>query len=104
MCPTKKYKQLRFTLESPLQHYNYLPLRFRIGRQLVEGLLHGDCTDWHFTSQSPAFLQTVPGGKLRKYMLWIDAVPQNISVLYDAISEAALSAGYTTQEREEVRS
>lgn len=101
MCPSKRYKQLRFSLESTRQHYHYLPLRFRMGRHLIEGVLHGDCGDWFFNSQSPAFTEIIPGGKLRKYMLWIDAVPKNIGLVYNALSEAAVLAGYTMQERDE---
>lgn len=102
VSPSKKYKQLRFSLESTGQHYHYLPLRFRLRGQLVEGILHGDCSDWCFTSQSPVFIKIVPCGKLRKYMLWIDGVPENVGVLYNAISEAAGLAGYTMQDRDEV--
>ena len=101
MCPSKKYKQLRFSLEGTRQYYHYLPLRFRLGRHLVEGVLHGDCADWYFLSESGAFLKLVPGGMLRKYMLWIDQVPKNIGIVYNAIADAAALKGYTMLEREE---
>lgn len=101
MAPSRRYKQLRFSLESTRQQYHYLYLRFRLGRHWVEGELHGDCSDWYFISYSTPFVKLIPSGLLRKYMLWIDAVPHNLSEVYNAIAEATAAAGYSMMEKEE---
>ena len=82
------------------EHYQGAFLYFRLNRHPIEGILKGSMTDWTFYSQSPAFLKQVPSGRLKKYALWYDSVPREISKLYNGILESALKAGYPIDEKE----
>ena len=101
MPAQKRLKQLKLGIDALQDQYNGVFLHFRLGYQIVEGVLNGSAADWTFQSYSRAFLKQVPTGTLYKYMLWMDSVPPGISNVYNAIEEAAFKAGYDMIEREE---
>ena len=82
------------------EYYEGICIHFRLNRHPVEGILKGSITNWVFYSQSPAFLKQVPSGRLKKYALWYDTIPKDITKLYNGILEAALKAGYPIDEKE----
>lgn len=101
MAVYKKYRQLRFNVDVLLDHYEAVPLQFRLYNRTVKGTLHGSFRDWYFCSSSPVFLSFIPDGVLHKYNLWFHPVPGQLSDIYNAIDEAALKAGYDLSEKEE---
>lgn len=96
----KRYRQLKFEIDEQQDHYEGVLLRFRLNREEVTGLLNGSITDWVFQSDSPAFLKFVPSGRLCKYALWYDRIPQQVNRIYKGMWEAALKAGYELSEKE----
>jgi len=98
----KKYKQLKLAIDSLQDHYNMVSLSFKLHQKPVTGVLNGSALDWSFESESPVFIKYIPSGMLRKYSLWTDKVPKNISQMYNAISDAALKAGFDLSEKEEL--
>lgn len=101
MAVYKKYRQLRFNVDVLLDHYEAVPLQFRLYNRTVKGTLHGSFRDWYFCSSSPVFLSFIADGVLHKYNLWFHPVPGQLSDIYNAIDEAALKAGYDLSEKEE---
>jgi hypothetical protein len=99
----RRYKQLKLEVEPYREQFNSLWLSFKLGKHPVQGLLIGASHDWCFQSTSPAFLKQIPTGVLRKYALWFNGVPKNISSIYNNILEAALREGYDLTEKEEVQ-
>ena len=100
MPARRKYKQLKFGIDTLNRHYDNVILRFVVGRRTVIGILKGDHRNWVFLSGSEAFLRKIPSGQFFKYGLWPNGVPVGISELYNAIWEAALKAGYDLSEEE----
>jgi hypothetical protein len=96
----KRYRQLKFEIDEPQDHYEAVLLRFSINRDKVKGLLNGSITDWVFQSDSPAFLKVVPSGRLCKYALWYDRIPRQLNMIYKGMWEAASKAGYDLSEKE----
>lgn len=101
MPASKRLRQLQLDLSSFSWASSPIVLSFQIKKQPVKGVLHGNCSNWTFESNSPAFIRYIPSGKLDKYALWINTVPPVISELYNKIYEAALKTGYSLQEIEE---
>ncbi|MCW3073211.1 MAG: hypothetical protein JWP69_280 [Flaviaesturariibacter sp.] len=100
MTARRKYKQLKFGIEALKKHYDSVCLSFVIGRQTVRGVLKGNHQSWVFVSDSRPFLSCVPSGQFFKYALWIGEVPADVSLLYNAIWEAAIKEGYDLSEEE----
>lgn len=96
----RKYKQLRFNVDVLQDHYEAVPLLFRLYHKKVKGILQGDFRNWQFTSSSPVFLKYIPGGTLHKYNLWLQPVPRELSDVYNAIDQAALKAGCDLTDRD----
>jgi hypothetical protein len=101
MPASKRHRQLQLDLSSFTWSTSPIVLSFQMNRRPVKGTLYGNCLNWTFESNSPAFLRYIPSGKLDKYALWINAVPPVISELYNKIYEAALKSGYSLQEKED---
>jgi hypothetical protein len=101
MPAIKRYKQLPLPLSSLARNVTPVCLSFRLKRQLVYGVLHGNVDNWTFVSNSSIFLRHIPSGRLDKYALWMDTVPVIITEIYNSIYNAALKAGYSLQEYEE---
>ena len=101
MPATRRYKQLKMSMEPLKDHYNGVFLSFRLHGHLVSGILNGSVSDWIFRSASPAFLKHFPSGRLHKYAVWNGEIPRSLSKTYNGIWEAALKAGYDLAEREE---
>ena len=101
MTALRKYRQLKLGFDGLQEYYVSVPVSFRLGGQMVTGILNGTAADWIFHSSSPAFLRDFPSGRLHKYELWIDQVPRQISKVYNGILTSALRAGYDLTEKEE---
>ena len=99
----RRYTQLKLEVESYQEQFNSLQLSFKLGKHPVQGLLIGACHDWCFQSTSPAFLKQIPSGVLRKYALWYNGVPKNITSIYNNIFKAARREGYDLTEKEELQ-
>lgn len=102
MPARKRYRQLKLDMDLLQDHYEMVPLSFKLGHHQIRGILNGSATDWTFQSDSPAFLRIIPSGRLSKYALWIDHVPRQISKIYNGILESAIKAGYAIAEKEEM--
>jgi hypothetical protein len=100
MTVRRKYKQLKFGIDTLHRHYDNVVLRFVVGRRTVIGVLKGDHRNWVFLSNSEAFLRKVPSGQFFKYALWPSGVPDGISELYNAIWDAAIKEGYDLAEED----
>jgi hypothetical protein len=103
MSPARRYRQLKLEINTLQDQYPDIILYFRINGKEVIGMLKGSVHDWTFYSSSAAFLKVVPGGKLKKYMLWTVRIPKGLSRLYNAIGEAAIKAGYDLEEKDNER-
>ena len=101
MPAAKRLRQLRLDLSSFTRDVSPVWLSFQINRRPVKGFLYGDYQNWTFESNSPAFLNCVPAGKLNKYAYWVNTVPKGISEVYNGIFDAALKAGYSLQDIED---
>jgi hypothetical protein len=100
--PKRRYRQLKLDIDVLQHHYEMVSLSFKLNQYQVSGILNGSASDWTFQSDSPAFLNIVPSGRLSKYALWLDRVPRQISKIYNGIWEAAIKQGYDIAEPEEV--
>ena len=94
MSPSKRYKQLKLGMDSFRDRYDNIILSFTINSKPVCGVLKGNSVDWMFQSDSPAFVELIPSGILKKYALWWDVIPKNLDKVYNGILEAAFKAGY----------
>ncbi|HZH97232.1 MAG TPA: hypothetical protein VEY06_15175 [Flavisolibacter sp.] len=101
MKTRKKYRQLKFYMDSLKEQYHAVFLIFRINNNQVHGILNGNAEDWIFTSTSSYFLKYIPGGTLSKYAMWIGSVPKTIGHFYLKITESAARAGYELCDKEE---
>ena len=101
MPTSKRLRQLQLDLSSFTWASSPIVLSFQMNKRPIKGVLHGNCINWTFESNSPAFTHYIPSGKLDKYALWINTVPPVISELYNKIYEAALKSGYSLQENED---
>ncbi|HEX2606551.1 MAG TPA: hypothetical protein VHK91_04190 [Flavisolibacter sp.] len=96
----RNHSQLALGISTLQDHFDGVVLHFRLLNKPVSGILKGSSCDWFFESGSPAFTRLIPGGRLSKYMLWNDAVPNSISDIYNGILESAWKEGYDLGERE----
>jgi hypothetical protein len=74
--------------------YDKVRLQFILDTESVDGVLDGDYHYWTFHSQSPRFLQYVPGGILESSAGWKGVIPKEIHSIYKSIWSAGEAKGY----------